>query len=487
MSGVLAAIERHARERPDAPAILSAGATLSYAELQSAIDQAAQILARRAVRVLGIAMDNGPAWAIWDLAARRQGVCVVPINAFFSSGQLAHVLRDAGVGAVLNDTGHDYAAGGFPVGWADIPGDPGRALPQGTAKVTYTSGTTGTPKGVCLSPRAMDRVAASLAALVQAAPADRHLSVLPLSVLLENIAGLYVPLLAGASVVLRPLRDIGLQGSSAVDARRLLAALQDSAATTTLMVPGMLEALTRTDAEAGFALPRLRLLAVGGGRVAPELIRRARDRGLPVYQGYGLSECASVVSLNIPGDDDLESVGRPLPHLDIAFADDGEVLVRNPGFLGYLGRPGQAPAWWPTGDLGRLDERGHLHILGRKKNLFITAFGRNVSPEWVEAELTAEPSILQAAVYGEARPFNTAVIVSHRSAATVQAAIARVNARLPDYARVGAWVAADAPFGMENGLATANGRPLRERVQAAYATRLEQMYADSNSPKEHSL
>jgi long-subunit acyl-CoA synthetase (AMP-forming) len=486
MSRVLAAIRARAERHPQATAVRGAGVRLNYAELWRAIDQAAGILSDKGVRVVAIGMDNGPAWAIWDLAALKQGVCVVPLSPFFSPQQLAHTLNDAGVEAVLDDTGRDFVVAGLPVGWTDVSRAHPAALPPDTAKVTYTSGTTGTPKGVCLSAEAVDGVAASLALVATARPTDRHLSVLPLGVLLENVAGLYVPLSAGACVVLRPLRDIGLQGSSTVDARSLHAALGESAASTTVMVPGMLEALAGLEGIAGFCLPHLRLLAVGGGRVAPGLIRRARNLGLPVYQGYGLSECASVVSLNRPGDDDLQTVGRPLPHLAVTVADSGEVLVRNPGFLGYLGDPDQAPAWLPTGDLGRFDANGHLHILGRIKNVFITAFGRNVSPEWVESGLTAETCIHQAAVYGESRPFNVAVIVSDRPASTIRSAVARVNARLPDYARVGAWLVADAPFGTGNGQATANGRPRRERICAVYAARLEELYEGANS-KEKSV
>jgi len=205
---------------------------------------------------------------------------------------------------------------------------------------------------------------------------------------------------------------------------------------------------------------------VGGGRVAPQVLDRAERLGLPVFEGYGLSECASVVCLNTPEARRIGTVGRPLPHVELRLADDGEVLVRGPQMLGYLGEPLQVGEWLATGDLGHFED-GFLVLHGRKKHQFVTAYGRNVNPEWVEAELVQQAPIAQAWLHGEALAQNVAVLVPRYpelSDAGLQAAIDRVNAGLPDYARVHRWLRADAPFGASNGLATANGRLRRNAL-----------------------
>jgi long-subunit acyl-CoA synthetase (AMP-forming) len=316
-------------------------------------------------------------------------------------------------------------------------------------------------------------VAHSLRQATGACATDRHLCVLPLATLLENIAGIYTPLLAGARIELRRMADIGLQGASGLDLPRLLGQVLSLAPTSLILVPQLLMALVGA-AERGMALPAsLRFVAVGGGRVAPQLLQRAEALGLPVFEGYGLSECASVVCLNTPQARRLGAVGRPLPHLQVSLAEDGEVLVRGARMLGYLGEPAIGDDWLATGDLGHFEE-GFLVLHGRKKHQFITAFGRNVNPEWVEAELTQQAPIAQAWFHGEALPGNLAVLVPRHEAvsdAEIRAAVARVNATLPDYARVGQWLRADQAFSPANGLATANGRLRRAALWAHYAGR----------------
>jgi long-subunit acyl-CoA synthetase (AMP-forming) len=226
--------------------------------------------------------------------------------------------------------------------------------------------------------------------------------------------------------------------------------------------------------------PCLRFVAVGGAPVAERLLLGARALGIPVYEGYGLSECASVVSLNTPLHASAGS-GRPLPHAHIDFSDEGEILVAGATMLGYTGGAAHE-GFWPTGDLGFLDAEGALHITGRKKNMFITSFGRNVAPEWVERELTLAPEIAQAAVFGEGRPWNVALIVPRGVGAEVIAridrAIEEANLRLPDYARVRCWLPAREPFTPANGQMTPNGRLRREAILAAYRQDIAQFYEE---------
>ncbi len=495
MSGILTAVARHATAAPDRVALRSGRETLTYAALVAAIADARRELVRAQPRALAIAAANSPEWAVLDLAALAEGIPVVPLPGFFSPAQQRHALRDAGVDLLVTDAPERYADLGAAREWGlggtglraiRIAAAPAR-LPARTAKVTYTSGTTGAPKGVCLDRAALEAVAQSLAGACGLCPGDRHLAGLPLATLLENVGGVYAPLLGGGCVTLASLDAIGVQGASGFDPRAFLAALEQHAATTVILVPQMLAALV--DAiERGAPPPAwLRFVAVGGGKVSPRLLERAEALGLPVYEGYGLSECGSVVALNTPAARKRGAVGRPLPHARVTLGDDGEVCVAGATLLGYAGDPMPAPPAWPTGDLGRIDAEGYLHLVGRKRDMLVTAFGRNVAPEWVESELALQPAIAQAAVFGEARPWLAAVIVPKRAGDRdgVAAALAAANAALPDYARVRAWIEADAPFTAADDLATANGRLRRAAIRARYGARLDRLHDQDEAPMTH--
>jgi long-chain acyl-CoA synthetase len=494
MSAIATAVLRHAADRPDKPALVDRNGSLSYRQLAHEVTQLAERLRTLRPRALGILADNGSAWVLADLAAIAAGIAVIPIPQFFSPAQVDHLVRTAALDYVLTDRpeclfGHGtvsasaFAHGLHLVRLACPPA--AKDLPAGTAKVSFTSGTTGAPKGACLDQRQIEAVALSLRDASDARPDDRHLCLLPLATLLENIAGVYTPLLTGATVCLPPLQEVGLTGSSGLDVARMIGALEWWQASTAIMVPQMLE-MAVAAGRAGVRMPsRLRFLAVGGATVSLHLLDLAAELGLPVHQGYGLSECASVIALNRPGANRPGSVGRPLPHVDITFGPDQEILVRNAFWKGYVADAGGQPpgGYLATGDLGWLDADGYLYLRGRKKNIFVTSFGRNVSPEWVEGELTAEPIILQAVVFGEARPSGCAVIFAQPTtrAADIGAAVAAANRRLPDYARVGKWIRASAPFSTTNGLATANGRLRRAAIHQAYAEALG-MTTLSHSP-----
>ncbi len=491
MSRIVDAVRRHAALTPLRPALRDEDGLLTYRSLATEIAHLAERLRALRPRALALLADNGMTWALADLGALAADIPIVPLPPFFSASQLAHALRTAGVDLVLTDQPAriqqalqrpDLVATPFygNLFRLRLPSDAGPrcALPAGTRKVTFTSGTTGEPKGVCLGYAEMEAVAESLCQASAADAGDRHLSLLPLATLLENIGGLYTPLLAGATACLPPLAAVGLRGSSTLDVGRMNEALHAWQATTAILVPQMLQALVAAG-RMGVTLPdSLRYLAVGGAPVSAHLVDQAHALGLPVYQGYGLSECASVVAASGPDAQRAGSVGRPLPHVRLAFAADGEILVHGPRWRGYLGGEAADTTVVATGDLGYLDEAGYLFLTGRKKNLFITAFGRNVAPEWVEGELVAHPGIAQAVLFGEARPFNCAVIVPSAGAThdAIDAAIDAANQRLPDYARVHAWLPADAPFTPAAGLSTPNGRLRRDAIRRHYADRIDALY-----------
>ncbi len=329
----------------------------------------------------------------------------------------------------------------------------------------------------------MTAVCGSLALRVAPARVEKHLTLLPLTTLLENLTGLYVPLLTGACSRIPSLGELGFSGSSKLDPAALAHALLRWPSHSLVLVPELLRlllALCLNTPALATQLGTLRFVAVGGGKVAPELIAHARAAGLPVYEGYGLSECGSVVALNGPHGDRPGSVGLPLPHCQVTIAADGEVMVSGSAMLGYLGEEGETGSQIATGDLGRIDEEGYLHITGRKKNVQITAFGRNFSPEWVEAQAQLCPAIARIVIFGDGQPANVALIQPlPGSQSQLPEQIARLNQQLPDYARIHHWL----PVALDQlpGLLTANGRPRRNEIYHHFSRQISQCLTGETS------
>lgn len=463
----LEALAGHARAFPDRVALDDGQAQLSYGELLPEVRRRRERLAALGAQRIGLALDNGLDWALWDLALLSDERVAVPVPGFFSSTQRKHLVASAGLDSWLGDA-DEAATLGFTQSadsaLATQAVSAPVALHAGTAKITFTSGTSGAPKGVCLDSAAMLGVAESIATLVAPLGIRHHLAMLSLSTLLENIGGLYVPLWLGATCHLPGTATLGWQGASGFCPHTALAVIEAVQPQSLILVPQLLQALLTV---APAAPKRLSFVAVGGARLAPALLTHAEQAGWPVFEGYGLSECASVVSLNRPGEA-AHGVGRPLPHATVRLSDSGEVEIKGATMLGYLGEP-PIGAWHSSGDLGRF-EGDHLHLDGRRREIFITAYGRNVDPQWVEAELTLQPMIAQALVHGEALDHNRALIVPRDPLAdddTLTAAISAANTRLPDYARVHAWRRAT-PFTPANDQLTANGRLRRATLLNIY-------------------
>jgi long-subunit acyl-CoA synthetase (AMP-forming) len=463
------------------PALIAPGAAIDGAALVDAVERLAADIARSGARAVATLLDNSPAWIVVDLAALRAGVVHVPLPAFFTPAQREHALEVTGVDAILapvpwpgfETRGCAVAGAALHLGHRSVAA---ALLPAGTAKVTFTSGTTGAPKGVCLSSGAMLAVAQSLAEAMAPLAIERHLVALPLAVLLENLAGVYAPLWHGTNIVVPPLVVVGLTGSSSFDPATLDAMVRRNHAHSVITLPQMLRAWTAwRNATGSTSRAELRFVAVGGAAVGQALIAQARAAGLPAYEGYGLSEGSSVQTLNLPGADRPGSVGRALPHARIRVAVDGELEIAGTPMLGYVGEPRRQHDWWPTGDLGTIDADGFVRVHGRKKHVLITGFGRNVSPEWVETALRSSPTIAHAVVFGDGAPALSAVLWPARADvpdAALDAAVAAANAALPDYARVAHWARAKLPFAPEAGTCTANGRPLRDAIARIHAAEL---------------
>lgn len=479
---------RHALTQPTMLALWGDELRLDYAALWADVEERRQRLREQRPQFVALALDNGPHAMLWDLAVLFEELPCLAVPPFFSTDQRHHCLMQSRADLVIAEPEMAQALsdGGYHLvdGFWRKPSNAAVPIPTGTAKITYTSGTTGTPKGVCLSAESFLRVARELDNASQPVESRHHLALLPLAILLENL-GCYAALYAGATLSLPSQRTLGIQGASGVDPAAFLGCLTTRRPQSLILVPQLLQLLVGAAERGLFDPSALRFAAVGGAPVSVNLLARAQRAGLAVFEGYGLSECASVVCLNVPGANRPGSVGKPLPHLNVKLAADGEILVNGPTLLGYLGTAAIETTWLPTGDLGAFDDDGYLTIKGRKKNQFVTSYGRNVNPEWVEAELTQPGIIGQAFVQGEAMPCNVALLWPLDPTCSDQAldtAVAQANVGLPDYARIHHWVRLLQPFTAANGLLTANGRLRRTAIVAQYHDTFASFASTGESP-----
>ncbi len=500
MSHLIEKIMQLSADDAERVALIGDKTSYNYQQLLDISVLVAEKLIQHDVKTLGLIADNSPEWIVIDLACQIANICFIPLPVYFTETQIEHSLKQAGVDTLLTDADFPVPEQMAGFKFADffiadsllqpiqsifnayrLPRTSVAETPQKTSKITFTSGSTGQPKGVCLSTANQLQVAQSLVDMI-AIEQPRHLCILPLATLLENIAGVYSPLLSGGCIHVPSLARLGFSGSSGIEAKRLLACISEIQPESLILIPQLLDLLTVSVMQGWQAPSSLKMIAVGGSRVAASAIHQARQLGLPVYEGYGLSECASVVSLNTPQHDKPGSAGQLLPHLEISLHNN-EIQLSGNTFLGYLN---EVDSWGlpsvSTGDLGFIDDQGFVHLHGRSKNILISSFGRNINPEWVESEVLAHPLIQQCIVLGDARPYCSALIYAdsqHISNAEVQQWLDKVNLSLPDYAQLKAWHLLQQPMSAQRQLLTANLRPRREAITTYYSDIIEQMYSDT--------
>ncbi len=431
-------VARHASERPDAPGLIdSDGRVLSYADYDTAIGEAADLLRARGVgggdRVLIVA-ENCAAMAAMIFAASRLDALAVPVNARMTEAELARVVGHAEPRVIVytchvspEATGHAGTANAdqleTSLGRIALAAGPAGAREEvlpGTdqvAVILYTTGTTGDPKGVMLTHGNLLFAGLASARLRDMVPSDRIYGALPLT----HVFGLASMLMAGATCG----AAVQLETRFAPD--RLLAALKDGA-TVLPAVPQMHALLMKHTAQLGLTRlegAKLRYVSSGAAPLDPAWKRKAEEfYGLPLQNGYGMTESTAGVSgtRNPIGTADV-SVGPALPGIEIRIdplAQDvegvGEIHTRGPHVMkGYFHNPAEtakvldAEGWLRTGDLGRIDAEGRLHVVGRCKELIIRS-GFNVYPPEVEAALNDHPAVVQAAVIGRTRNGNEEVL-----------------------------------------------------------------------------
>ncbi|MFD2764851.1 AMP-binding protein [Micromonospora eburnea] len=460
--------------------------------------------------VVGVLTGNTPEFVVADLALLLSGAVEVPVPLAFSAEQANSLLREATI-CLVDEAGRrrlaEWDAGRvLPPGCQVVPVElpdllsaarqapPERPWPdspwrdeQAICKVVHTSGTTSRPKGVRIRGAGLDALLRSLDRVMPANAYARYLSLVPFSLLIEQVAAIYLVICHGGTVVLLP-PDEPLIGTSSFAASGVLRYTPAARPTALVATPALAEELAdRADraAELGrpvapelFGRDEAPLICCGGAPVDVGTLHRLDRHGLFVYEGYGLSENSSTVSWNVPGHRRIGTVGQPLDHVEVRLADDGELLVRSSSlFAGYTGTDPSAclvddGGWLHTGDLAEIEETGHIRIVGRKKNVIVTSAGRNIAPEWVEAQYATLPFVRASAVVGDGmQTLHGLFLVSETTDdASARRGIAALGAeRLSVVEQVSAACVLPASDELYGRYFTVTGRPRRDEIRAAIA------------------
>lgn len=445
-------LETGATSRPEHTAVIAdaaqggAGRRLTYRELNELACRCASGLAKAGVRPgdkVALLLSNEPEFLIAYFGVLKAGACVVPLNTLLKSSEIAAELEDSDSTLLIADEALLFEArsafarveacdrlvvvragtrngtqGQTPEkcgsDWRELLGngrpdwDTVQTRPDDTAVILYTAGSFGRPKGAELSHFSLFYNAVlTCDQLSHTTPDDVSLASLPLFHAFGQTCVMNATLYGGGTLVLLPR----------FEPDRALQAIERHRVTILVGVPTMYWYLLHYPAAGKYDWSSLRLCCSGAAALPPEMLAEFQQRfGQPIYEGYGLTETSPVASFNptdrppVPG-----SVGRPIYGVEMRLADErdrplragqvGEIVIRGHNVMkGYYKRPrptaeALSGGWFHTGDLGKMDEQGYLHIVGRKKDL-IKRGGLNIYPREVEDVLLAHPAVAQAAVVG---------------------------------------------------------------------------------------
>ncbi len=410
-----------------------------------------------------------------------------------------------------------------------------RIKPEDLLTIIYTSGTTGNPKGVMLSHNNMTSNIAGALAVIPMNDSDSLLSYLPMCHAYERMSGYYLAFYVGATsyitesieAVAENLKEVRPTFMTSVPRlferirTRVLAAVEKESPVKQKLFHWALRIGRRwADGERGLVLSaqhaiadklvlskirartggRLRFFVSGGAALSFELGKFFQSIGIRILEGYGLTETSPVIAVNRVDEEELGTVGPPLPNVEVRFAPDGEIFARGPSVMMGYWRDDEATratidadGWLHTGDIGMINERGRLVITDRKKHLFISSGGKNIAPNPIEARVLESTLIDQVMLIGDAREYCTALIVPDVDAAAalskkgssdaltirqaIQADIDKLQRDFAKHERIRKFTILDEPFTVENGMLTPTLKVKRKVVEERYKHVIEAMYA----------
>jgi long-chain acyl-CoA synthetase len=454
------AFEQVARQCPEQIAFKADGGKgqcYTYGEVVSLVGRLAAGLSRpefAQVELIGILSENRPEWGIAYLGILAAGRTVVPIDANLKEDEISFIIQDAGLPIVfvsgrfesmLHQRHPSVRILSFEEDsrycWRSLIGSEAATAKtvNNTAVLIYTSGTTGTPKAVELTHRNILANLEGISASLQFDRNDVFLSVLPLHHTFEATCGFLTPLMSGSTIVYaRSLKSKEILEDIAANRVTLMCGVPllfekmyhsmqrkiASASVGRRLLFHTLLGLSAFGWQLGYKLGRtlfrslrrkagldsIRMFVSGGAALPPRIARFFNLIGFDFLQGYGMTECSPVLSVNRPDDIKFGSVGPPLANMTVKIhnpdADGvGEIIVKGDNVTpGYRGNPEKTAelivdGWLHTGDLGRLHD-GHLWITGRRKNVIISAAGKNIYPEELEEKLLESNYVLEAVVFG---------------------------------------------------------------------------------------
>jgi long-chain acyl-CoA synthetase len=482
-------------------------------------------------------------WAAADWACQLLGAVDVPIYSTLPADQCAYIVQDSGakaafvenaeqaaklLGKVATLVSFDPAEGAES--FQDFikkgqPPPPVAIDPDDLATIIYTSGTTGVPKGVMLTQRNIVSNFLASGKAFDVSPSDLNLSFLPLSHSFQRIFD-YLFFWWGASIayaehvdkVAENMLEIRPTIMAAVPRfyEKVYSKIRKSVADQKPWKRGLFEWARSVGAQAaefrrrGRGLPfglglryglakllvlnklharvggRIRFFVSGGGALSREVAEFFHSIGLPILEGYGLSETSPVLTVNLLGATRLGTVGKAIDGVELKIAADGEILARGPNIMkGYANRPEETAqviqdGWFLTGDIGEIDADGYLKITDRKKDLLKTSGGKYIAPGPIEGRLKLVPRILNVIVIGDRRKFPAALIVPARGATKEEIAkdIQLLNESLAHHEQIKRFELIEKDFTIEGGELTPTMKVKRRVVEAKYKAVIDAIYAE---------
>lgn len=440
---------------------------------------------------VGIVMENRPEWAVIDYAILSIGAVTVPLYCSYRPQDMAYVLDDCGASIVFTSGGellrhlkkatescktvkriyavdeatddelvtHLSEIEACEIDEERLMGRVSKIERDQLATLVYTSGTTANPKGVMLSHGNILSNLEAVPAVIDLLPDEKMLSFLPLAHVLERTGGHFLAYTFGVSVAFaerpdtvaknmteaRPTMMISVPRMLEVVRSRVLAQVAKQSALKQrlfhlyLRLAGeehggvfsglmykILDRLVGEKIRDRFG-GRLRALVSGGAPLGKDVGRFFEAVGLPVLEGYGLSESSPLLAVNPMRDRRIGTVGPAAKGVEMKIAEDGEIIARGGNIMSGYWKNRKATkealinGWLYTGDIGEFDEDGYLKITDRKKDMIVNSGGENIAPQRVEAPLVVEPLIDQVVVYGDQRPYMVAIVVPNREACTAWA------------------------------------------------------------------